>query len=94
MIILYIPSVDDYHQNTDSTYNPSEIHDEESTGSFNCIITELEYLNIIYTYILYSGPFLRIGNGKNEVNEMYLQDTLTSDEHTTQSTCVWLPFTV
>ena len=47
MIIFYIPSVDDYHQNTDSTYNPSEIHDEESTGSFNCIITELEYLNII-----------------------------------------------
>ena len=43
MIILYIPSVDHYHQDTDSTYSPSEIHDEESTGSFNCIITELKY---------------------------------------------------
>ena len=42
MIILYIPSVDHYHQDTDSTYSPSEIHDEESTGSFNCINTELK----------------------------------------------------
>ena len=51
MILLYIPSVDHYHQETVSTDNPSEIHDEESTGSFNCIITELKYRISFYLNI-------------------------------------------